>query len=245
MRSVLSNPAVASVDEAYAYSDLSLTLRSEDGSLSKQLSALLARSRIQPTMETNKQSGRPLPVPPPARDKTAWPATYGPSVSRIQYAPNRQGTLSGLPPARKHPIPFSTPRQAEWPATPAVGQPSAYFPPQPPANMTTHTETALPLPQNSSLFLHSGFYSILGLANAITQYPSRTPPASSPRLGQEGGYFAASQTQAPRSPNPYGRPQQSGLSAPAAYSSANQTRKHAPANKRISVDMISRPQGFA
>lgn len=171
------------------------------------------------------------------RDRAEHPAqAFAPTTySRIQYCPPRKDTLGRLPPMSFEQQPYS-----QYPPTPGVGQPPAYPFYQPDSRPT---ETALPIPANSSIFLHKGFSDLVSLAGSvINRYP-----ASSPALGRDGGYFAAASNPQPLR-NPWEgtlRQQPRAATSPQSYKTSPASPRSKPHNKRLSVDMISRPTGFA
>ena len=103
--------------------------------------------------------------------------------------------------------------------------------------------TALPITKNSSIFLHNAFYDLLGLGLAAV---NGTTPASSPSLAgydRNGGYFAAATSPQARQRDQF----ESFAGSPAPYSpsAGAGNRPKREAGKRISVDMIGNPTGFA
>jgi hypothetical protein len=152
--------------------------------------------------------------------------------------------LSALPPMAKRPLPPRPPLfqdvfapaapegYSDFPPTPGINSPPL-SPYSGGASPERERESKVPLAHNSSLFLHKGFWDLLGLAQASGQSLSRIA-ASSPLLGgwDAGGYNAAKLFPPPTAE--VKRP------SPPLLSATNGVQR-----KRISVDMISRPMGFA
>jgi hypothetical protein len=120
---------------------------------------------------------------------------------------------------------------SDFPPTPGLSSPplSPYTGGSPPR---PKEESRVPISTSSSIFLHKGFWDLLGLAQASGHTLSKLA-ASSPLLGgwdQTGGYNAAKAFQPP---SPV-------LRQLPLISATNGIQR-----KRISVDMISKPMGFA
>ncbi|GAA6028372.1 hypothetical protein JCM8097_006999 [Rhodosporidiobolus ruineniae] len=158
----------------------------------------------------------PLPVPPMQGPPPPAQASFSPTSS---YAPP---TSPGQLPPGARPLPLP-------------GQPSAFASTSPTAATAT---TKVPLATSSSVLLHAGFYDILAAAGSRLYSPSKLRPAvvNGPATpwSPEGGSGSGS--------DPFAR-EMGGFGGMAAPGGAGVVAA-AKRKKRISVDMVGRPQEF-
>lgn len=206
---------------------LALTLDSEHGSLQRQLAALSSEMPLQ--HQEYQQSSQKLTQRPPAAR-----SIFKPASSRF-----RRSTF--FQPQRDLNTPLtSSPMSSPLDMTSARDAPSA------------PDTTTLPLSYNSSLFLHQGFWDILGLARATGSSIMQpwNPMADDPRPAA-GHTLEPQNVGLPMQPASFAEQVKSSAPAqvqppsPAARSLNTQSGRAKKPGKRLSVDMIGRPTEFA
>lgn len=191
---------------------------------------------------------RPLPVPPTAQEAPyQYPASYGPSISKVRSFPAQPPSSSpyqGLPPGAAHlPSSLMPGRQGLGYGHPyAITATGASYA-QPWARNQVHDLPPIPQQQQqstisrtfakggASVFLHKGFFDLLSMA----PYTNADPNPSEAEYGQGWmGDRPVVPTAARAVTSPVYQNRKETLSPP-----------HAKGYRRISVDMIGKPTGFA
>jgi hypothetical protein len=280
------------LDQTHSHSKLHLSLNSGFSSLQKQVEELQARhnqasssrhsTRSQgvpppPLLppkravdidmaQHQQQQRRPLPVPPkeqpqrPAQHQ--YPASYGPSISKIRSfsaQPPSSSVHAGLPPgAAGFPrpydnafpaSPFPLASTAAGPAFPyhqhpGVGNSQAYVP----QNGTVSRSFAK---GGASIMLHKGFFDLLSLVPYDPTPPNpnylQQQAGSSSRNGtDQAGWMGDKPTRSIMRAvtTPIFASQSVATSSNQPPQNGNVARLQTRGNRRISVDMVGKPTGF-